>query len=144
MLSLECKGTSVLERTSAHTDAGAVEEIAAVELDTWLIGKDLQEAAALLIPDRACQLDILLRCPVEHPVVVIAAGVGYLDIIGAVYPFTYPVRCPEVERSPLDTFIGAQRDAERVYRCEFACIDSHHIVADSPHALSPEIEERMV
>ena len=45
MLSLECKGTSVLERTTAHTDAGAVEEVAAVELDTWLICKDLQEAA---------------------------------------------------------------------------------------------------
>src|SRR5690348_16864631 len=96
MLGLETEPSATQVGNPAFSLDGAVQEIPRVELQTRLIGKDVQRAATggIDYPRRVMRLGP--RATIEHEVVVVAAGDLELSV-GGVDPRADGGRSPEIE-----------------------------------------------
>ena len=128
-MGLEAKAGAMGVRLAAFADRGAVEEIAAVELDAGFLRPHFQGPARSGLRDDGRERE-LAGLIVEHPVVIVAAGELQL-FLWRVDALADTVRVREVERRAGDAGEFAGGDKAGIHRGEPAGVELQDVVEDT-------------
>src|SRR5215469_12374816 len=116
----------------------SVEEVSAIELNTWLIGEHPQHASAgwLVYFGRFGQR---ISSGVNYPVLVVSTGDAQLSVI-RVNPLPDSSGLPKIKRRPLHGFQFAGRNQIAIGPGELRGMQRHVVIQDVPLTISIQVE----
>ena len=120
-----------------------IEEVAAVELKSYLIRRHIHAAARRGIVERSHCLYLTVILTRENPVHVVAVAELELVVI-SIDTLADDVRLTEIVRRTLDGAKLTGRNQTLVRRRDVVTLDRQHVVQNRTAALTLEVEERVV
>src|SRR4051794_17311973 len=141
MLGLQGQTIAEPVHSAAFAGDGAVQEIAGIELQTWLGGRDLHRATTRRLDDSRRKKQRVCRgaVPIQHPVVVVAVAVANLGVLPLVDSRSDCRRRAEVEWRALHGRDLARRYQRRVYWRSRIGVDGEHVSEDVARRVAGEI-----
>ena len=122
---------------------GPVEEVAAVELKSRLVGKDFHETSRRRVINRTYAVNLAIRRSVKLPVVVISASDNQLRMI---FSDSFPdgMRLAEIKWSACHGQMLACWNEYLVDRSNGIGIDSQHMIQDGTAFAAMQVIECMI
>ena len=143
LLSLESQSLAIAYDLTFLAGITPVKKVAAIELQTRLVGIDLHHAAAFRLTEFAYLVQLSVGRGVQHPVVVVTASESKL-LMCSPDSLPYRVRLAEIERSALHRHNLSGRDEILVHRCDARSRDGEDVVEDGASLAASEIVEGVV
>ncbi len=142
-LRFERDSPAIAYRATVFPAVGAVEEVAAVELQRNLVALNLYAAPARGVVEVGNDDHRLVVRTVDDPVVVISRAMAQL-LVALTHALAYGVRLAEVERRTLDRHNLARRNHQRIDWRYVRGVDAQLVVENRAVALAVQIKKRVV
>ena len=141
-LGFEGDGFSVFESVAAFAFSFSVEEIAAIELDTGLVGENFHQPSGGGFVDGGSELHSR-SVSAQHPVVVVAIAVVQLQVV-VVDALTDSGRLIEIEWRACHSHQFTGGDKQTVDRGDGVGADGEDVVVDGAAAFPFQVEETVM